>query len=237
MSLLTFNLELKTFSHHAYFIEGEKETAISEIETILVKGMGFSVKGNPDYAVLQYENFSVEDARNLREMHFGGALGDGVRVFVVYFDNATHVAQNALLKTLEEPNATSKFFFIAPSVNILLPTLKSRFEIVRSVKCSARRGLVEEQSDFPKVEKYLDMSLSEKMVFAKNTAEKITKEKIKKIEVLEYLKYVADDVRERVIEKKESGQKLANVLKTISYVSDSSSSVKMLLENLAINLH
>ena len=127
-------------SHHAYFIEGEKESVKTDIENFLMEDSGFEIKGNPDYLYLEYKNMSVEDARSLRDTHMGAAIGEkGKRVFVIYFENAESEAQNTLLKTFEEPNPTSRFFIIAPSVNILLPTLKSSFEIVKSGNVSNRR--------------------------------------------------------------------------------------------------
>ena len=53
------------------------------------------------------------------------------RVFVIRTDNVTHEAQNALLKLFEDPPLTSAFVLSIDRDDRILPTLRSRFEVVR----------------------------------------------------------------------------------------------------------
>lgn len=221
--------------HHAYFIEGEKELVLKELEDFFLNELKFDTKGNPDYMRLSYENFSIDDARGLKEMHSSAAVGqekDARRIFVISFGGATGEAQNSLLKMFEEPNATSRFFVIAPSVNILLPTLRSRFEIIKTT----RQDLALKSNLGISAKDFISMSLSERMKVAKTISEKITKETFSKSDVLEFLKDVSDELRKNVIAKKANPKQLEEALKSLSYISDRSSSVKMLLEHLAMSL-
>lgn len=219
-------------NHHAYYIEGEKDSVLDEIEKFLEK-QDFEIKANPDYLVLEYENLSVEDARNLREMHQGAAVRkEGKRVSVITFESATVEAQNALLKMFEEPNPTSRFFIIAPSVNILLPTLKSRFEIIRKEN-NSEKG--EPEIDVTP-EKFLSMSFGERTKAIKKILDKYSKEKIPKSDIFKFLQSLSEELRTKVVSGKEKKEKLAHILKTLSYLNDRSSSVKMLLEHLALGL-
>ncbi len=221
-------------SHHAYFIEGEKESVKKEIENFLLEDSGFEVQANPDYLFLEYKNMSVEDARNLREMHMSAAISDGgKRVFVIYFESAESDAQNTLLKTFEEPNETSRFFVIAPSVNILLPTLKSRFEVVVS------KGYPSQTQSSPLTveidsKDFLDAPYGKRLKIIKKIIEDLTKEKIIKRDVLNFVEGLREELRERVIKNKGSTAPLSSVLRALTYISDRSSSIKMLLEHIAI---
>ncbi|HEX6124734.1 MAG TPA: DNA polymerase III subunit delta' [Pyrinomonadaceae bacterium] len=77
-------------------------------------------------------NLLVDAIRDLeREAHFR-PYEASARIFIV--DNADKMndaASNALLKTLEEPPATSHIILIAARADSLLPTIRSRTQIMR----------------------------------------------------------------------------------------------------------
>ena len=55
----------------------------------------------------------------------------------------TSEAQNALLKILEEPLADAVFYFVVSSPETLLPTLRSRVQILRLSQEFAQKGIVD----------------------------------------------------------------------------------------------
>ena len=68
-------------------------------------------------------------------------------------------AQNSLLKMFEEPIENTIFFLIVPDINALLPTLISRFYLIKS-----KTGLENELSN---AEKFISMSLRDRIDFIK----------------------------------------------------------------------
>ena len=72
------------------------------------------------------EQFGITDARSLSEESARMPVERPVRTFVVAFSRATIEAQNALLKTLEEPAPTTRFYIIVPHEDVLIPTVRSR---------------------------------------------------------------------------------------------------------------
>jgi DNA polymerase III delta prime subunit len=72
------------------------------------------------------EQFGIEDARELAREAALLPLLRPARTFVVAFSRATREAQNALLKTLEEPAPTTRFRIIVPREDILIATVRSR---------------------------------------------------------------------------------------------------------------
>ncbi len=114
---------------------------------------GIATVANPDLYVRTYRNFGIDEARELSERASARAFVDR-RTFVIIADALTHEAQNALLKTLEEPTGDALFLFIVPAPAQLLPTLKSRAqELPRTVLGSAQyrgRYSVSEANDFLK---------------------------------------------------------------------------------------
>jgi DNA polymerase-3 subunit delta' len=83
--------------------------------------------------VVPYKNFILVDASRDLEKEVNFRPSDGpARFFIV--DNADQMneaAANALLKTLEEPPATSYLFLITSRPDSLLPTIRSRCQTIR----------------------------------------------------------------------------------------------------------
>jgi len=87
---------------------------------------GMVVRGNADVYVRTYGQFGIDDAHDLTGRAMGRAMGERGRTFVVCASGMTTEAQNALLKTIEDPPDNARFFFIVPSPETILATVRSR---------------------------------------------------------------------------------------------------------------
>jgi hypothetical protein len=114
--------------HHAYLIEGG---TLDELAVFLEDTVDFSTRGNPDFWRAEFETMGIEDARELVAIQQNRALDGGRKIFAVSAGDLTVEAQNSLLKMLEEPTEGTHFFFCMPTSERLVPTLKSRLQIVR----------------------------------------------------------------------------------------------------------
>ncbi len=112
-------------NHHAYLLEGERKTTLAGLLGKLKEEWGIETKGNPDFFVLECETLSIGEARALKESATTKPFL-GEKIFVIAANFMGHEAQNALLKTLEEPISDTYFFVIVPNEKILLPTVRSR---------------------------------------------------------------------------------------------------------------
>lgn len=220
------------FAHlsHAYVIEGPRELGLHAIRT-LVESFGIPVKANPDFHELKFETFTIDDAHELRHgqgMH--GASG-AKKIFIVAFNAITIESQNALLKTLEEPTENTHFFFLVRTSSMLLPTVRSRMQLIRS-----ESG--DEKSILPFAQKFLDSPISERI----KMIEPLTKAKIKDED-----KAVAKEQARVLVESLEvllysrlplSQPSVARALEDILYAKRElvgrSPSVKILLQHLAL---
>lgn len=86
-----------------------------------------------DVEVLETEKtLGIPDVRNLQKKVFLTPLkGDKKMVIIEAFFGATQEAQNALLKVLEEPPASTIMVILTKSTDFLLPTILSRCTIIR----------------------------------------------------------------------------------------------------------
>ncbi|MEX2010554.1 MAG: hypothetical protein WD874_02000 [Parcubacteria group bacterium] len=113
----------KDHLHHAYILVGEWEGAT---DTIL-QALSISKDNNPDLFI--YEVLGIDEARHIKARAQASAFGEK-KIFVINAVDVTLPAQNALLKTLEEPAPNTHFFLVVSYVDRLLPTLRSRMQVL-----------------------------------------------------------------------------------------------------------
>jgi len=116
--------------HHAFVIEKEAEEGIKIALAWAEKELEMKPEGNPDVVVLRYGLFSVADARRVTELAVGAPFKGESKVLIITASRAYHEAQNALLKLFEEPPVGTYLFLILPSLGGLLPTLRSRVQVL-----------------------------------------------------------------------------------------------------------
>lgn len=132
--------------HHAFVIEAGAEEGIAVAEAWAKKELGMKMSNtecwtNPDVVVLRYGLFSVEDARRVCDTAASAPFAGEYKVLIIAASRVYHEAQNALLKLFEEPPEGTFLFFIVPSLGGLLPTLRSRVQILGFVSPSSYGGL------------------------------------------------------------------------------------------------
>lgn len=224
---------LGNLSHHAYCIVGAEDAQL-EILSFLKEKQGVSIQGNPDVFVRTYEILTIDDARELKDMHatrpFSSRGGDVARrFFVIVIRSITHEAQNALLKMLEEPNGYALFFIVIPSDESLLPTVRSRLYMVRTTRSDLVSAT---RSDL--VRDFLASPLASRVAFADKLSADISDGKKPKSAALEFCADLSKLLHDSGIEK--NAAPLAAIARTESYLRDRAASVKQLLEYMALSV-
>jgi DNA polymerase III delta prime subunit len=100
-----------------------------EVAKLLEKELAIKFLNNPDVKEINRagESLKIETVRQIKSDLLYPPLVGEVRSFILYdFHLATLPAQNALLKTLEEPPEYAQFVLASSNLNSILPTIKSR---------------------------------------------------------------------------------------------------------------
>ena len=219
---------IKTLDHHAYFIHAF-ENGVQKIKEFLKKEFNVEHKQNPDFYHEKFETFGIDESRRLKDLHSSKSFTEGgKRIFMIETSNMTHEAQNSLLKIFEEPNEDSHFFLIMPSIEVLLPTLRSRLSIIKS------NGDYYSAQAITDAESFLKLSEKARIDFVNELAKRISDESATKSEAQEFLAAL-----ELVFYKKngvEQTRGLNAILKARDYMNDRSPSVKQLLEYVALTV-
>lgn len=72
------------------------------------------------------ERMGIDEVRALIQEAFRTPRIGSERIFVLAYPSFTEQSQNALLKLLEEPPRTARFYIVTARPDVLLPTLRSR---------------------------------------------------------------------------------------------------------------
>lgn len=220
--------KLARLSHHAYVVRGNVLSAKSEIFRIAEDELEVKTEGNPDFVYEKFESLSVDEVRNIKSLAESKSFEfEGKKVFVIEALSITREAQNSLLKVLEEPTDKTYFFIFGNCAENLIPTILSRVSLI-----DLREG---NSAGEDSAEKFLELSLAKRLNFVKKLSDDIKDEKKSRGEAISFLQ----DVERAVYEKFKSDPKaLAGKLEKIEtcrdFINDRSSSIKMILEFLAI---
>ncbi len=128
------NIKKSLFRHHACLLVGDKKYWQEILEKELKNFLKVdNLNSSPDIWWQKCESsFGVKEAHVLIERSARRSFGGRGRFFVLEISSITPEAQNALLKTFEEPTADTHFLIIARLAEIFLPTLRSRMVILTS---------------------------------------------------------------------------------------------------------
>lgn len=150
--------------HHANLLIGTPEEAESYVRT-LAEGLGIRLANNPDFFVFKADTFGIDEAREISLLSARKALTPNTenvigKIFLIIPTRLTLEAQNALLKTFEDPSPGTCFFLTMREESLVLPTLRSRMETFRLS--------VERVSQSEDAETFLSSSIKDRLLFAKS---------------------------------------------------------------------
>ena len=216
---------------HAYIIAGHKEDARIYIDRFLKEHK--VSKDTATITVSEHVVFTIEHVRELRVwQQLTPAGNDMHKIYVLYTSFLTREAENALLKTLEEPVPNTHIMIAIPKPETLLPTLLSRVQLLVP-EATTRDGV-------RRMREFLSLSIAEQLESIKKISEKGDDE-FASAEVREKAVAFFDDLEHYFAstiskENSESIQKIEAILKLKKYLFTPAVSVKNILETAVLAL-
>jgi hypothetical protein len=221
-SVNRYNARMDTkLSGDVHLIPGGKEMIVRVLKTL--SDSGIETENNPDIFIREYLQFGIEDARDVRERASSRAFKEKGRAFIVVASQITADAQNALLKTLEEPSGGALFFIIVPSPETLLPTLRSRAQIVSMFEESVEGNIAADE--------FLASETPERILMLKLLLPK-EKEERDVGPIIVFLSSLERALGQVSVEKSKQG--LRAIYRARKYIADKGSLLKPLLEQVAL---
>ncbi len=221
--------------HHAYILEGESEFIISEL-TEFLESLNIKTLGNPDFSVERFSNFNIEDAREFKNKVARKSFGENTKkVFIISANFINREAEQALLKTLEEPTEDTHIFLILPDAEKVAETIRSRCEIIslREDSSSANaKGNIE-------AKKFLNSTLAQRLDYVKTLVESHKKDEdsgILKQEAISLLNNLELSLGSPTTKSAENIEFIKNLWRLRDLLSDRGTPTKTILEAVAIAL-
>ena len=137
----------------------------------------FEGNNHPDYFILNSDEttIKIDDVRQMTKKIYEKPIVSNHKVYIINaFDKMTIEAQNALLKTLEEPPSFVTIILVTSYDNNILNTIKSRCMSVRFNRISEQEILnyikdnLNIESTTPNMLKYIDGSISRAIDLTEN---------------------------------------------------------------------
>ncbi len=231
-------------SHHAYLLVGDRgywrEILQSELKDFLKLE---NLNSSPDIWQQSFESFGIKEAHSLIEREARHGFGQAGRFFILTILSITPEAQNALLKTFEEPAPDAHFFIITRTAEMFLPTLRSRLVIVDSKVGQNEVGSRVTRSNFVDAEHLLSADKFLKLDFP-DRLEFIQKEFLKskdksKSEIIDFVIELEKTLRSKINMRqitKDEQLALHELAKCQRYLQNPRSSNRLILEHLSLIL-
>lgn len=217
------NLDL---SHHAYVVAGARDSILASLLNTFQNKFQIKTDGNPDCTFVHFESVGIDESRLIKEMQGSMPLQGKRKIFVVSTNSITVQAQNAMLKIFEEPTQSTHFFIVVPSASFFIDTLLSRI-----VKLDfEENGVGAKELD---VKKFLSASYPERLKIVEKFLKAYKDSKENKSLVQTFISQIEIVLAKDI--KKNKGL-LEKILEIKKNVFDTSASLKILLETLALCL-
>ncbi|OHB10706.1 MAG: hypothetical protein A3G05_01005 [Candidatus Zambryskibacteria bacterium RIFCSPLOWO2_12_FULL_45_14] len=145
--------------HHARLLIGTTKEAESYLN-LYCKDLGIRLANNPDFFAFKTDTFGIDEARELKLLAARKAVTQQ-KTFFISPVRITLEAQNALLKTFEDPSPDTIFFLVTREEALIIPTLLSRMQMTRL-------NLVQTGQE---AQQFLSSSLKDRLTFARKFAD------------------------------------------------------------------
>lgn len=213
------------YLHHAYVIEGLHEEVVPRLVKSIEQHLAISSRANPDFSITRHESFSIDEARALKEVERRAAWGGDKKIFIIGTLLFPFEAQNALLKTFEEPTSGTHFFIILPRAEILLPTLRSRVLVVD------KKGTDTNDEAREIAQNFLDANLENRFSIIKKLVERKDRDLFRRL--LDHIEQMLN-TRTQGRRSGEVGSIFSEIFQAKIYLATRGSSPKMILEHIAM---
>jgi len=207
-------------NHHSYVYVNEDSTPLLELLQSNFSDLFIDNLNHPDLWIRNYTTFTIEDSRDLKKFNQTKASLNN-KIALISANSITTEAQQSLLKVLEEPYPGVMIFLVLPNINLLLPTIMSRVEILEI----ENKSMVKNKEALH----FLSLSISERLLLL---------EEWRKKDVAENRLWATGLLNgiEMYIKNNNINNGLLSILNIKKYISDQSFSFRLAFLYLALAL-
>ncbi len=218
--------------YHSYVIEGDPTTLPFEILKFL-ENKNHIEKQSTDTFIQMYDSFTIDDSKKIKEWHSEKGISKGKHVCVIGAKFINHDAERTLLKIIEEPGEQTHFFIIIPNSHVLLDTILSRVHLIK-INESESKINIGDVEDFLKSSKTKRIDTIATIIDGHKDDVGSGGLRYSAIELVNSLEKIIYEKWKKDKNSKELQFSLEELRKARDYLSLPGSSVKMVLEHIAL---
>jgi len=217
--------------YHSYVVEGSPDEIPSRLLRFL-ESRSEIVSHSPDVLCESYESFTIDDSYHIKEWHSQCGITKGKKICIISAKFINHEAEQTLLKIIEEPAVNTHFFLIVPDSSVLLETILSRVELVKT-RSLENEVLKEDALSF--INSVPKKRIEQIASIIKNNKDDSSKLKFYAISLINELENIFyQKFKKEIKNNREITKILDELMKSRKYLNTQGASVKMILENLAL---
>jgi len=219
---------------HSTIVTGNRAQNLELVKAFLV-GQKVSTQANSDLALFNNEQITIDTAREIVASVASKKVSNA-RFCILSFDRMTTEAQNTLLKTFEEPQEGTYFFILVPNVEVVLPTIRSRCQIISTESSGGESRL--------NAQEFLKQKVSERFAYIETwTKAKKDEDNVSKSEVIHFIEELEQVLWEKfkksssvsTLQKQEGLEDLFSDIRMVKqYANIRGASHRVLLDYLAM---
>ena len=163
------NILDKVFSHATIVLESEYfDYQVFKLELLEKKINYISFDTSLEETDIKKRNlnFKIEDIQKIKD--FQNSKSTEKRFIITNRNLRNTVIQNALLKLLEEPNENTFIVFFVKDLDIFLPTVLSRCQVVKDIKNKTAQTIIK-NSDYKSIKNNIIQNIKQKINLNTNT--------------------------------------------------------------------
>ena len=164
---------------HALVITGNRQNNLDLVKKYFEANM-VSTTGNSDVYIFDQELLKIDDLREYIIAFLNNQKVSEKRFMIISVDQFWFEAQNAFLKSLEEPQVGTHIIILISDESKLLPTVLSRVQVIRSNESIGKSRL--------DVQEFLKKNLADKFAYIESfTRSKKEEDNVSKTEVINFI--------------------------------------------------
>ena len=222
-------MQFDTKNAHAYLVFGDREQNQKELEDYFTR-MDIDTHQNPDVFLFLKSNFGIPDVRNITSIVSKTNAKLDTKYVTISTNAMTVEAQNALLKTIEEPASPTIFFILLPAGGYVLETIRSRVQTIITDDADQYGTLVQS---------FLKTSFTERMDLLDTfypEGDDPKKPKLAKGRASLFLQELETEIARLVTTKTIDPGVYTDYTEITMYILDRSANVKQILEYVALRM-
>lgn len=223
--------------HGVCLVKGNFAQLKTKLDPIIFEACGAHINDMLHVDIIERDSLSVDDARAIKETAYKVTRVEGImHTIIIAADTLTREAQNSLLKVFEEPIASAVIMLVTPHPERLLPTLLSR--LVEIPTAAIADVLIDKKTEENILDSeiselasdFLSQSIPKRLTIVQDIAKKLEAGNWSKKDVAAFL------IKLKKVVEKEKPEAIKELEMSHRFILDQSSSIKMLLEHVALTL-